>query len=63
MWALCVTPLNWAPKFEWYKLMAGLVVKNDTKKTCVTMNLDYVLNIDTSLSLFVNTIGRAYVIT
>lgn len=55
------TPLNWAPKFEWY--MAGLVVKNDTKKACVMMSLDYVLNIDTSLGLFVKTIGRAYVIT
>lgn len=34
----------------------------DTKKTHVTIRLDYVLTIDTNLGSIVNTIERAYVI-
>lgn len=60
MWALRATPLNWAPKFEWY--MAMLVVKNDTNKMCY-YEIGLWLNIDTNLGYFVNTNGRAYVIS
>ena len=64
MWALCVTPLNQTPIFEWY--MARFRVKNGHQKdTCYDEIELCAQNIDTILGSIVNmSIGsQAYVTT
>lgn len=55
-----VIPLNWMPILQWF--IAKFVLEMGTKKTCVTIRLNYELKIDTILGSIANAIGRTYVI-